>query len=150
MKYNVGDKVIERDNLYLLFNPYWDKENRHFSTVTEANETYFSIYKPSCYESAIEEGLSCGANEYMVFYQSTGRTKNWASSTTLFHMEKDRDLILEIVNKLQLETMAKELETIKKERISIEARWERFPKWYDECSKLNHEFIQGGQSLTGG
>ena len=99
MKYQVGDKVLSERDLDLLFNPYWKDKYRKslLKTVTEANDKYFSIYKPSRYDSAIEEGLSCGANEYMIFYQESGNTKNWASRERLLHLIHDHD---EIVNRI--------------------------------------------------
>lgn len=99
MKYQVGDKVLSERDLELLFNPYWKDKYREslLKTVTEANDKYFSIYKPSRYDSAIKEGLSCGANEYMIFYQESGNTKNWASKERLLHLVHDHQ---EIVNKI--------------------------------------------------
>jgi len=99
LKYQVGDKVLSERDLDLLFNPYWKDKYRKslLKTVTEANDKYFSIYKPSRYDSAIEEGLSCGANEYMIFYQESGNTKNWASRERLLHLIHDHD---EIVNRI--------------------------------------------------
>lgn len=100
MKYKAGDKVLSERDLDLLFNPYWKDKYRKslLKTVTEANDKYFSIYKPSRYNSAIEEGLSCGANEYMIFYQESGNTRNWASKERLLHLVNDHD---EIVNKIK-------------------------------------------------
>ena len=100
MKYQVGDKVLSERDLELLFNPYWKNDYRRslLKTVTEANDQYFSIYKPSRYDSAIKEGLSCGVNEYMIFYQKSGNTKNWASKERLLHLEHDHE---EIINRIK-------------------------------------------------
>lgn len=96
MRYKVGDRVIEGDKINLLFNPYHKKDARErcIHEVLEANDRYFSIYKPSngC-TSAIKEGLSCGANEYMIFHQDTGYSKNWAGRTRYLHLKHDKELI---------------------------------------------------------
>jgi len=137
--------VVDRDNLDFFFNPFWSNEKRCYSIVTEANEKYFSIYKPSRYGSAIEEGLSCGANEYMVFYQETGKTKNWASSTILLHVEKDKDKILEIIKNTGNATILKETESIKRERDYLESKLAIIQRRYEENMKLSLEFVNGEQ-----
>jgi hypothetical protein len=131
MKYNVGDKVLDKSDLEFLFNPFWKEKYRKnlLKTVTEADDKYFTIYKPNRdrYNSAIEEGLSCGANEYMVFYQSSGRTRNWASNTTLLHAEKDKDFIINFIKELGEKTFIKndtslENEIKRRERDRVELK----------------------------
>lgn len=101
MRYKVGDKVLNEQDLIFLFNPYHKEEYRKYliSTVTEANDEYFTIYKPSRgFTSAIEEGKSAGINEYMVFKQSNGKTICWASQTRILHLVNDKNYI---VNKIK-------------------------------------------------
>ena len=96
MRYKVGDRVIEGDKINLLFNPYHKKDARErcIHEVLEANDKYFSIYEPSDrYASVIKEGLSCGMNEYMIFHQDTGYSKNWAGRTRYLHLKHDKELI---------------------------------------------------------
>ena len=141
MKYNVGDKVVDQDNLKFFFNPFWSNEKRYCEVVTEANEKYFSIYKPSSYNSALEEGLSCGANEYMVFYQETGKTKNWASSKTLLHMVKDKEEILSIIKSCGENYIQTEKESYDRDVQFAKMKLDRANKFYEESNYKNLDFL---------
>lgn len=145
MKYNVGDKVIEESDIDLLFNPYWKDDYRKslIKIVTEANEKYFSIYKPSGdrYKTAIEEGLSCGANQYMIFYQESGRTVNWASKTKLLHLEKDKELIVKMIEELGEKTFKENDKRLKDKIIYYKTERERLNKQYQEDLEINLKLI---------
>lgn len=115
MKFNVGDKVLEKNHLELLFNPYHKKRYREslIKTVTEANEDYFSIHKPSSgYETAIEQGFSAGMNEHMIYRQSSGNCFSWSSKTRLFHLLEDKEEITSIIKTIGEENFNKDEEFI--------------------------------------
>jgi len=75
MKYNIGDKVVRKSNLTMLFNPYHKAEKRRglIHTITEATETLFTIYTDNgIYKSALENARSFGINQYIAYRQESG------------------------------------------------------------------------------
>lgn len=145
MKYNVGDKVIEESHIDFLFNPYWKDKYREslIRIVTEANEKHFTIYNKSSgrYNSTIEEGLSCGMNEYMIFFQSNGKTVNWASKTKYLHLEKDREQIIKTIRELGEKTFKEKDIRFKNQIIYYKNQRELNKKQYQDDLEINLKLI---------
>jgi hypothetical protein len=139
LKYQVGDKVLLEKDLDLLFNPYWKDKYRKslLKTVTEADDKYFSIYKPNRYNSAIEEGLSCGANEYMIFYQESGNTRNWASRERLLHLVHDHEEIVKRIKSIGNKTFEEKDLGIKNDIKRLQESLQRNLEMYQKDMEIN-------------
>jgi hypothetical protein len=101
MIYNIGDKVIDKENISFLFNPFWKDDYRKtlVETVFDANEEYFTAMK------SIEYGCRCGANEYVLHYQTNGRQR--FGNKTYLHLMKDHEEIVALINQIGSERYKK-------------------------------------------
>src|SRR5690606_32307498 len=92
MKYNIGDKVIEKGNISFLFNPFWKDDYRKgfVRTVADASDEYFTV------SETIKYGFKCGANNYVLHFQSNG--KQYYGNKVYLHLVKDHDEIIELIN----------------------------------------------------
>lgn len=116
MKYNIGDKVIKEKDLDFLFNPYWKDNYRKglIRVVTEANEKEFTIYNnKGYYESILKNGHSCGMNNYLIFFQSSGRQYSYPSPDVLLHLEKDKEYIKNKIKEIGEKTFKEDDERYK-------------------------------------
>lgn len=94
MKYNIGDKAIDKENISFLFNPYWKDDYRKgfVKTVVDANEEYFTVTE------SIDYGCKCGANNYVLHFQSSGR--QYYGNRIYLHLVKDHDEIIGLINQI--------------------------------------------------
>lgn len=133
MKYNVGDLVVFKGDLELLFNPFYkDETRRHMvKKVTEADEKFFTIYNEKGIEkSVLKNAFSCGMYEYMAFMQSTGMCYSWTDRNKLLHLEKDKDEICSIVMNVGRSQFEKDIYRYENEIESAKSRIERAKEVY--------------------
>lgn len=92
MKYNIGDKVINKEYIEFLFNPFWKKDYRKMiiRTVKDANESLFTV------DESIEYGCKCGSNEYVLHNQINGR-QHYGNRIYL-HLIEDHDEIVKLIS----------------------------------------------------
>lgn len=90
MKYEIGDKILELDLSYFKNNFHVEKHMIKEYTVKDANEKYFSPF-----ESKLDTYFS-GCNQYSIVHQNSGRPMY--GNNIYYHKEKDKDLILELIN----------------------------------------------------
>lgn len=144
MKYNVGDKVLYEGDLELLFNPYHKAKYRNglIHVVTEADEDYFTIFKPSSgYETAIKEGLSCSANAYTLFRQETGETLDSARKERLLHLLHDTEDIMQRIREIG-EQGFKEKDDFFTEQINrAKTQKEHAKETYESDMKINLRLV---------
>ena len=144
MKYNVGDRVVDKSDLTMLFNPFWKKEKRMrlMQIVTEANEKLFTVYNnKGHYKSTLENALSCGAHEYLAYHQNSGNCYSWSDQTRLLHLEHDKEEIREIMEsdgaKHYNEDVDRHERTIALHKTSLEQTHET----YAEDLQINRELL---------
>jgi|GEM_PF-4889731 len=144
MKYNVSDKVVKISDLQLLFNPYHKESYRKnlIRTVTEANESYFTTYtnKDRC-NSIIENAKSCGINNYMAFHQETGDCLSGFINDKLLHLEKDSDIIMNIMAKVGLQIYEKDMQHHYNEIKYHQSMLKSVQDTYTEDFRINMELL---------
>lgn len=124
-KFKVGDKVINKTDLDFLFNPYHKESYRKklIQTVTEANDKFFSIYKPTGrYTSVIKQALTAGANNFMIFNQSDGTCFCWASRGKMLHVSKDKEYIVSRIQSIGMAKLKEEKANIQSNIVSLQIR----------------------------
>lgn len=90
MKYNIGDKVIVLDMSYFSNAFHYEKEMIKEYEVKDADERYFSpFYNP--YDKMLS-----GINLFSICRQEDG--KALYGGKRYYHKEKDRELILDLIN----------------------------------------------------
>jgi len=145
MKYNIGDKVVKEDQLEYLYNPYWKKDKRAslIKTVTEATENLFTIYNDKGYcNSTIENGMSCGANNYLIYHQESGKCYNWCSSDRLLHLDKDKDYIRHIIETIGVNQLNKDVSRMEAEIKSKKYWIAKYKEEYDKDLRINRELLE--------
>lgn len=144
MKYNVGDKVIKQSDIELFFNSFWKERHREsaIAVVTEANEQEFTIYRDKGqFDSVLENGHCCGAHEYMVFHQGSGRCFSWASNERYFHLEKDKTEIEKIIRTIGEEKHKKDMDSIERQLVSLREEKKRKEQTYKDDLIINLALI---------
>lgn len=145
MKFNIGDKVIKEDDLDFLFNPYWKDKYRKslIQTVTEANDKVFAIYnEKGRYNSTIENGYSCGMNNYLIYFQLSGYQDSWPHPTKLLHLEKDKEYIINKVENIGKETYEKDNQNVERQIAYYKAEKKRINEIYLKDLEDNLNLIQ--------
>ena len=142
--YKVGDKVVDEGELKFLFNPYWKDSKRKnlIQTVTEANEELFTVYdNKGYYDTTLQNALSCGANEFLAFYQGSGSSRSWCSKKRLLHLEQDKERIREIVSKNGKTQHYKEMDSYSREIDGLIAEKRKKRVEYQNELKINSELL---------
>jgi hypothetical protein len=135
MKYNIGDKVINKENISYLFNPFWKDNYRKglIQKVKDASEEYFTV------SQTVEYGFICGANNYVLHYQSSG--KQYYGNKIYLHLIKDHNEIIELINKIGSEKFKKEDDFITDKINRAIYEKERLRETFDDDLKIATELV---------
>ena len=141
--FNVGDKVINLKDLSLWDNVYhFDKfEHSIISTVSSANERYFSI---SNFDVQNKMDFY-GSDTSYVYLQKDGSWLSYHPTwiTKLYHFDRDRDIVIAHLKKLFTEAMYTADNNDLKEIASLEAQISNLQKRIDSIKAGLRPSIKG-------